>query len=137
MEFDFLFFFYLVGTSILNSGSSTPFIVFSVINAMIVSILVLIPRPSSAEVDGFLNFLLSLFERGRDTQDDSLEYDDSDDTYCNSHFQIKDHDADEVTTQDKQESDEHLKIRIESFIAKVKKGRIEDSSRDNYDLYRK
>lgn len=105
----------LVGISVLNSTSSTSFLVFSVINTLIFTILVVSHKPPSAEVDRVFVFT-AIFEGGGETQEGILEYatDDevyeSGDGYIKSLGYMKDGDVDnvdEITTQE-QESDDNL-----------------------------
>ncbi|TKY55395.1 hypothetical protein E2542_SST19810 [Spatholobus suberectus] len=63
--------------------------------------------------------------------------DESDDEYCKSLGNIKDEsvdNVDEITMQEKEESDDNLKTRIERFIAQAYKGWIEESHWDKYGI---
>ena len=133
----------IVGITVLNSTSSTPFLVFSVINTIILCLVVSIVgtrKPSSAEFDKVSPFLPLLFDGGGETQDDCLEnatddeVDEGGDGNCKSLCCTKDEsddNVDEITTQEQEESDDKLKTRIENFIAKVYKGWIEESRWEN------
>ncbi|RDX95433.1 hypothetical protein CR513_22050, partial [Mucuna pruriens] len=126
----------IVGISVHNSTSSTSFLVFFGINTIIFAILVGSRKPSLVEIDK-ASPLLSFFEVGGEAQGDFIE-NATDDKVDESN--IKDESADnhgdeiEITTQEQEESDDNLKTRIESFIAKVYGGWIEESHWDKYGI---
>ncbi|KAG4933120.1 hypothetical protein JHK87_047122 [Glycine soja] len=133
----------IVGISVHNSKSSTSLLVFFVINTIIFSILVGSRKSSLAEVDMASPLLPSFFEVAGEAQGGFLEnatydkVDESNDGYHKSLFNIEDEsvdNVDEITTQEQEESDDNLKTRIESFIAKVYKGWIEESYWDKYGI---
>nr|KYP56431.1 hypothetical protein KK1_002670 [Cajanus cajan] len=106
----------IVGISLHNSTSSTSFLVFFVINTIIFVILVGSRKPYLAEVDMALPLFPSFSEVRGETQDESED------------------NVDEIIRQEQEESDDNLKTRIESFIAKVYNGWIEESHWDKYGI---
>ncbi len=107
--------------------SSSPLLVYSVFNMIIIVILIGNYRPSSEEVDGAMPPFLPLYEGEKDTQDDTGNYiDHEDEENHGSDGNDKDDDDDddgsgddEICWQDEEEYDNNLERRIEDFIAKV------------------
>ncbi|KAK7389263.1 hypothetical protein VNO78_24111 [Psophocarpus tetragonolobus] len=62
---------------------------------------------------------------------EKVDESDDDDGYCKTPDNIVVY---EITTQEQQESDDNLQTRIESFIAKVYKGWIEENNWDKYGI---
>lgn len=113
--------------------SSSPLLVFSVFNTIIIAILIGNYRPSTEEVEGVMPPFLPQNEEEIDAQDDTGDYinckedenedEDEDEVYHGSDGYDKDDDDnssdDESCWQDEEEYDNNLERRIESFIAKV------------------
>lgn len=111
--------------------SSSPLLVFSVFNTIIIAILIGNYRPSTEEVEGVMPPFLPQNEEEIDAQDDTGDYinckedenEDEDEVYHGSDRYNKDDDDnssdDESCWQDEEEYDNNLERRIESFIAKV------------------
>ncbi|KAM3734957.1 hypothetical protein ACB098_10G054000 [Castanea mollissima] len=111
--------------------SSSPLLVFSVFNSIIIAILIGNYRPSTEEVEGVMPPFLPQNEEEIDAQDDTGDYinckededEDEDEEYHGSDGYDKDDDDnssdDEACWQDEEEYDNNLERRIESFIAKV------------------
>lgn len=113
--------------------SSSPLLVFSVFNTIIIAILIGNYRPSTEEVEGVMPPFLPQNEEEIDAQDDTGDYinckedenedEDEDEVYHGSDRYNKDDDDnssdDETCWQDEEEYDNNLERRIESFIAKV------------------
>lgn len=113
--------------------SSSPLLVFSVFNTIIIAIVIGNYRPSTEEVEGVMPPFLPQNEEEIDAQDDTGDYinckedenedEDEDEVYHGSDGYDKDDDDnssdDESCWQDEEEYDNNLERRIESFIAKV------------------
>lgn len=113
--------------------SSSPLLVFSVFNTIIIAILIGNYRPSTEEVEGVMPPFLPQNEEEIDAQDDTGDYinckedenedEVEDEVYHGSDGYDKDDDDnssdDESCWQDEEEYDNNLERRIESFIAKV------------------
>uniref|UniRef100_A0A7N2N326 Uncharacterized protein n=1 Tax=Quercus lobata TaxID=97700 RepID=A0A7N2N326_QUELO len=113
--------------------SSSPLLVFSVFNTIIIAILIGNYRPSTEEVEGVMPPFLPQNEEDKDAQDDTGDYingkedenedEDEDEEYHGSDGYDEDDDDnssdDEICWQDDEEYDNNLERRIESFIAKV------------------
>ena len=115
--------------------SSSPLLVFSVFNTIIIAILIGNYRPSTEEVEGVMPPFLPQNEGEKDAQDDTGDYingredeneyedEDEDEEYHGSDGYDEDDDDngsdDETCWQDDEEYDKNLERRIESFIAKV------------------
>ncbi|KAK7251195.1 hypothetical protein RIF29_34174 [Crotalaria pallida] len=134
----------VVGMLVFNSmSSSSSFLMFSVVNTIIFTIRVGSRQPPSTEVDKVFVVFLSILEEGIETQEGILEYatvdevNESGDGYCKSLSYTKDEGVDNVDEisqikRQEEESDDNLKTRIESFIAKVYQGWMEESRWDKY-----
>jgi len=132
----------IVGISVHNSRSLTSFQVFFVMNTIIFAILVGTRKPSLAEVDKISTSLPSSFsEVGEEAEGGFLEnamhdeVDECDDACFECVGNIKDEsveNVDGIVTQVEEEFDDNLKTRIESFIAMVYKGWIEERHWDIY-----
>lgn len=113
--------------------SSSPLLVFSVFNTIIIAILIGNYRPSTEEVEGVMPPFLPQNEEEIDAQDDTGDYinckedenedEVEDEVYHGSDGYDKDDDDnssdDESCWQDEEEYDNNLERRIESFIVKV------------------
>ncbi|KAB1217113.1 hypothetical protein CJ030_MR4G021208 [Morella rubra] len=114
----------------LHGFLSSPLLLFSVFNTIIVFLLFGNYRPfSSEEVDGVWPPLFSVYEGEEEREEaktnDIGDYseDDEDEEFCGSDGYDEDDDDDSSSDDDifwqDEEDDTHLNIRIESFIAKM------------------
>jgi hypothetical protein len=110
----------------LHGFSSSPLLLFSVLNSIVIAILVLSYGSYSEEVDRNWPILPPVYER--DGKGDTGDYIEDEEEYNGSDGYEEDNDDDDDSDDDSSDDEEYenLEMRIESFIAKVYEQRRND-----------